>query len=362
VIFILLPTLLLADVPSFPLKNAAVPGLTIPAIGIGTGGYGHVPLGYGVYPECSAEDYGCGDYAVQMVTDWLQSGGRRIDASTSYGTDKSVAAAIQKVGIKREQLFITQKVGPTYPLGYNDTLQQFQVMCQNFNTTYFDLILIHWPTMDPNSPPIGQTIDPACQMNTSTFNDVQCRLNTWKALVEIFNAGGAKAIGVSNYQITHLQEIIDASFPLPSVNQCPFHLYRSSTQQQLRDFCKSKDILWHGYSPLGVPDLWTYPGPKMSPAQLKDPVVISLATKYGVTPAQILLNWECALGMPTQARSQNLKHQQENLAAYNFSLTNDEINLLLEAPQDYCSLDPTWYECAPDQLVARRRAWFGHLF
>jgi len=346
------------DVPSFPLKNSAVPGATIPAIGLGTGGYGNVNIGCGVYPECWSEDFGCGDCAAAAITQWLQVGGKRIDGSTSYGTDKAIAAAIQKSGVKREDIFITEKCGPTYPLGYNDTLNQFQVMLKNLNTTYVDLLLIHWPVQDPNSPPLGQTVDPACQMNSSTYNEVQCRVNTWKALVEIFNAGGARAIGVSNYNESHIQEIINASLPLPSVNQCPFHLYRSSTQRKLKDYCNSLNILWNGYSPLGVPDAKSYPGPDMLPSQLKDPVVNSLATKYKVTAAQIILQWEYALGVATQPRTVNLKRMQENLMAFNFSLTNDEINLLLQAPQDWCSIDPSWYECAPDPS-GHRRAWFG---
>jgi len=96
----------------------------------------------------------------------------------------------------------------------------------------------------------------------------------------------------------------------------------------------------------------------MFPTPIKDPAAIALATKYNVTPAQILLQWAYALGIATNPRTQNLKHQQDNLMAFNFSLTNDEITLLLEAPQDYCSLDPSWYECAPDPQ-GHRRAWFG---
>jgi len=113
-----------AAVPTFPLKNAAVPGLTIPAIGLGTGGYSQTPAGYGVYPECWDENHGCGDYVVQAVTSWLQAGGRRLDCANDYYSDHSIQQAIQKSGIARSELFILSKIGPTYPLGYNDSITQ----------------------------------------------------------------------------------------------------------------------------------------------------------------------------------------------------------------------------------------------
>jgi len=348
--FALVPAIL-ADVPTFELKNAAVAGLKMPAIGIGTGGYSTIPNGYGVYPECWNEETGCGDYVVQAITSWLQAGGRRIDTANDYYSDKSIAKAIQKVGIKREDLFILSKVGPVYPLGYQDSLQQFQDILVNLNTTYVDLLLIHWPSSDPNNPPKGTTLDPTCIRNTTTYNEVQCRLNTWKGLVQIWQTGGAKAIGVSNYNISHLQEIKDASLPLPSYNQCPYHLYRSTTQQPLKDFCTTNNIIFGGYSPLGVPDWHVFPGPKMAPTPLQDPIAAQVAKKYAVTPAQVLLNWQYRLQVPTNPRCQNLKHMQDNLNAYNFTLTQDDINLLLSAPQDYCSMDPDFYECAPDMFT-----------
>jgi len=267
----------------------------------------------------------------------------------SLDLDKSIATAIKKSGVPRSEIFILEKIGPgeqEFPLGFNDSLQQFAQILLDLNTTYVDLLLIHWPTeTDPNA---NISTDPTCQKNTTTYNEKECRLNTWKGLIQIFQNGQAKAIGVSNYNITHLQEIIDAKLPLPSLNQCPFHLYRSTTQDKLRSFCKANNILFSGYSPLGVPDWWSYPGPVMAPTPIKDPLVTQIAKAHNVTAAQALLQWQYAIGIPTNPRSQNTDHMRENLQSYTFNLTPDEINSLLTAPQDYCSLDPTWYECAPD--------------
>jgi diketogulonate reductase-like aldo/keto reductase len=236
-----------ADVPTFTLYNTAVPGLTTPAIGVGLGGYGSNPaVGYGGYPECFADANGCDIYSRRVVQEWLQLGGRRLDCSNIYGNDRSVGEAIARSGVDRSELFILEKTGPGgIPLGYNDTMMQFRTILDNLRTDYVDLLLIHWPTQD-----IPQSMDPYCR-RSAMYDERKCRLSTWQAMLDIFDSGRAKAVGVSNFNITHLQEIKDAGLRLPSVNQCPFHLYRSSSQQQLRDYCKANNITFWGYSPLG---------------------------------------------------------------------------------------------------------------
>jgi len=284
------------------------------------------------------------------VTTWLQLGGRRLDCANSYYSDKSIATAIKNSGVSRDQIFILEKIGPgeqEFPLGYNDTLNQFAQILVDLQTNYVDLLLVHWPS--ETDPTAGVSTDPSCIKAASTYNEKDCRISTWRAMVTIFQSGGAKAIGVSNYNQTHLQEIIDANLPLPSLNQCPFHLYRGvTTHQSLINFCRDHGVLFSGYSPLGVPDWWKYPGPDMAPTPMQDQRVVQIAKAHSVTEAQVLLQWQWALGIPTNPRSQNATHMSENLNSYNFTLTSNEITQLNSAPQDYCSVDPTWYECAPD--------------
>jgi len=284
----------------------------------------------------------------EASTTWLALGGRRLDCANTYYSDKPNGLAIKNSGIPRDQLFILEKVGPgpfDLPLGYQDILNQFNQVLIDLQQDYVDLLLIHWPFATASAVPSS---DPACIQNTTTYNATECRLNSWRAMVEIFQSGRAKAIGVSNYNQSCLQEIIDAKLPLPSYNMCPFHLYRSSTQQALIDFCKNHNILFGGYSPFGALDNHTYPGPTMSPQVIQDPRVIQVAKAHNVTPSQVLLQWYYALGVPTQPRSQNMERMKQNLNSYYFKLTQEEIDLLNSAPQDYCSEDPKWYACAPD--------------
>lgn len=134
-------------------------------------------------------------------------------------------------------------------MGYEDTLSQYANILQQMNTPYTDIVLNHWPTSTA-SP----TVDPACDPQKPTYNEKQCRLNTWRAYVDIFNNGTALSIGVANYNSSHIQEIIDAGMPLPAVNQIPIHLYTYAAQKDTIAFCQKLNITVLAYSPFGIPD------------------------------------------------------------------------------------------------------------
>jgi diketogulonate reductase-like aldo/keto reductase len=94
-----------------------------------------------------------------------------------------------------------------------------------------------------------------CNQSSTFYDARQCRLNTWSALVDIFNAGGARSIGVSNYNVTHMNEILEAGLPLPSIIQSPFHLYRSSSQMDIMNWANK-----HGVTFLNIIELWCLTG------------------------------------------------------------------------------------------------------
>ena len=335
-----------AAIPSFPLYNTAVSGLRIPAIGIGTGGYAFNPsVGWGGYPECFDDASGCDEYTIRTLMAWFQAGGTRLDLANTYGNTRSVGRALQAARIPRADLFILTKVGPgqfDVPLGFNDTLIQFAQIQRDYGVQQVDLLLIHWPTQV-----IPQSSDPACRLGAMSYDAKECRLSTWRAMLRIFDAGHARAVGVSNFNQTHLQEIIDAGLRLPAYNQCPFHLYRSQTQESLIRFCRQHNITFGGYSPLGVPDWQIFPeGDGMAYTPMEDADVKQIAAAHGRTPAQVLLNWQFQLGIPTNPRSQNAEHMRENLAAFDFNLTDSDMKALGGKPQDLCRKDPAWYECA----------------
>jgi len=255
------------------LNNAAAPNTYMPIAGTGSGGYTGLAnnSAYGAYPECDngCEDpqcsipdsptwAGCGEYVEAAMGTFMQLGGRRLDNSASYHNQYYVAKAMNASGLPRDSLFITTKIGSYLPMGGAEALSQFTTFLRVTGLGKADLTLIHWPTCVTSG---CESSTPSCQWMQPTYDEKECRLDTWRALVSLLNAGQTRAIGVSNYNETHIQEIIDAGLPLPSVNQCPFNLWHSKDAQpgQLLDFCKQHNILYNGYSPFGVPDRKTYP-------------------------------------------------------------------------------------------------------
>jgi diketogulonate reductase-like aldo/keto reductase len=191
---------------------------------------------------------------------------------------------------------------------------QTDLILAQMGVSYVDLLLNHWPTS-----PATYTTDKTCKPNAPTYDAKQCRLNTWRALVEAWQAGQTRAIGVANYNSSHLQEIIDAGMPLPAVNQVrnateapqwrrvqtvprllsprsapfqvPFHLYNAAAQADIHAFCYAHNITLLSYSPMGIPDWHTFPtgpGKLPAPSTTLDPVLLSIAAKHApATPGQV---------------------------------------------------------------------------
>ena len=345
------------DTSSFPLHNAAEAGLNLPAIGVGTGFYGSNLVPYGEYPECGAEPVGCGNNTQRAVYTWLNKAkGVRLDCANSYYNQRSVGLGIEQSGVNRSQIFILSKVGPSFPLGYNETIQQTSDILQDLKTDYIDLMLVHWPYVTPGETKIPISSDPFCNLTSSaTYDEKKCRLSTWSAMVMLYKRGVLRSIGVSNYNTTHLQEIIDAGLPLPTANQVSFNPYNYRTgRADLLEFCRNHQILLIGYSPLGVPDVHQFPtedkarqSTGMSSTLLEDPVIVSLANQYKRSPAQLLIRWAHQLGVPTNPRSMSEDHMKETLAVFwnPFTIGGDDMVRINNLAQDTCDADPDWYEC-----------------
>jgi len=221
--------------PAAPaLHNAAAPGMTMPWAGTGSGGYtGNASIPWGSYPECfngcadaecvlpdPAGFDGCGSYVEASVGSFLQLGGRRVDSSASYHNQYYAGVALRASGLARADVFFVSKVGPYLALGYGATWAQLNTTLAVTALDFVDLLLVHWPDCESGGGCATPTAEAACQFGTAAYDAAACRLKTWRALVDILGAGKARAIGVSNFNATHLQEIKDAGLPLPAVNQC----------------------------------------------------------------------------------------------------------------------------------------------
>jgi diketogulonate reductase-like aldo/keto reductase len=319
-----------SPVPTVALFNAAAPGLRMPATGMGTG------CAIGGCSFAAPQPFA----SLNMSKQWLAIGGRRFDGADSYGIEPGIGEAIKQSGVARSEVFITSKTGPgglAWPLGYNETLDQAKQIVANYSTSYVDLLLIHWPTnYGPCSyhgpKPSIPTTDPACDTSGPHYSAKACRLSTWRAMVAVWKMGLAKAIGVSNFNTTHLKELADAGLPTPSVNQAEFNPTHglsakgctpgsaTETCGELLDYCKAHKIHYQGYSPYG--------GAHSAGKLLGDPRLAKIAAAHGTGASQVVLAWQWQLGISVNPEARQLEYQEENLHFFNFTLSAAELEVL----------------------------------
>lgn len=221
----------------------------------------------------------------------LEIGYRHIDTAAVYGNEHGVGKAVRESGVPREKIFITSKVWNS-DQGYESTLKAYEHSLQLLNTDYLDLYLIHWPVK-------GKYVE------------------TWKALEKIYNERRVKAIGVSNFHIHHLEDLLKEAEIVPMVNQVEFHPYLQ--QNELRKYCQEHLIRFEAWSPL------------MQGHFKNIPVIKHIAEKYGKTEAQIILRWDIQNGVVTIPKSVHKERIKENSEIFDFELSGedmDEINAL----------------------------------
>ena len=245
-------------------------------------------LGLGVYQASPGES------TLRAVKYALKIGYRLIDTAWLYGNEGDVGRAILESDIERDEIFITTKVWNS-DQGYRSTLSACERSLQRLGLPYVDLYLIHWPVE-------GQGKD------------------TWKAMIQLLREGKTRAIGVSNYEISHLQEIFQNFDVIPSVNQVEFHPFLF--QEKLLEFCKNSNIQLEAYSPL------------TRGQRLDHPTLAGLAKKYGRNSAQILIRWSLQHGLVVIPKSIHENRIRENIQVFDFKLEETDMKLLNSLNED----------------------------
>lgn len=225
-----------------------------------------------------------GDEVIRSVKAAIQAGYRSIDTAAAYNNESGVGAAIKESGVSRDELFITTKVWNA-DQGYDSTLRAFEESRRKLGLDVIDLYLIHWPVK-------------------GKYKD------TWRALEKLYRDGAVRAIGVSNFQVHHLEDVLSGSEIVPMVNQVECH--PRLTQQELRSFCKSHQIQLEAWSPL-------------MQGNLDIAVLTELAAKYGKSPAQIILRWDLQNGIVTIPKSVTESRIRENGNVFDFTLSDEDI-------------------------------------
>jgi len=304
------------------LRNAVRGKVFMPVMGLGTRGSGQ--------PNGTGGPYWGPEQGHEATVAWLKLGARRIDTADDYASRDGIGTGWLASGVARSKIFITSKLDAS---GYDEALEAFDRILKSLKTNYIDLLLIHRP--GPSDKPI-----PPCKQGKSTWTD--CRTQSWKALEELLDQKRVRAIGVSNFEVNHLLEILNLNSSIPSVNQVEFHPYWH--EDELLDFCQKRNITFNSYSPIGCPDRATWLGTSWNPIpDLREhPNVIRIAQKYDKSPSQVMLRWQWQQGIVLNPRSRNRDHMIENLSIFDFELeTEDMMNLAyLNHPMSKVYADP----------------------
>lgn len=226
-----------------------------------------------------------GQQVVDSVKWAINAGYKSIDTAKIYENEEGVGQAIKEAGVPREDLFITTKVWNA-DQGYESTLEAFETSLNKLGLDYLDLYLIHWPV-------------------EGKYKD------TWRALEKLYKDGKVKAIGVSNFQIHHLEDLMKDAEVKPMVNQVELHPLL--TQVELRDFCKKNDIQIEAWSPLAQGEL------------LDNAVLKEIANKHGKSTAQVILRWDLQSEIVTIPKSVKEHRIVENASIFDFELSQDDM-------------------------------------
>lgn len=236
-------------------------------------------FGLGVYKVENGKE------VIHSIYSAIEAGYRSIDTAAFYQNEVGVGQAVKDSGVQRDEMFITTKLWNDHQ-GYESTLQAFEESRKKLGVDYVDLYLIHWPVKGKY-------------------------LETWRALEKLYKDGFVRAIGVSNFQTHHLQDILSNYEIKPMVNQVEFH--PRLAQREVLTFCRENKIQLEAWAPL------------MRGRLMENPTIVKLAEKYGKKPSQIILRWDLDNEVVTIPKSIHAERIRENAEIFDFQLEKSDI-------------------------------------
>lgn len=249
-------------------------------------------LGLGVWQADDADTEHAVRYAVGTA------GYRHVDTAAAYGNEAAVGRALTASGVDRSEVFVTTKLWNA-DHGHDRALAAIDASLARLRLERVDLYLIHWPLQDRDR-----------------------MIDTWRALIEIRDAGKATSIGVSNFEPHHLAAIVDATGVTPAVNQVELH--PRLAQREVRAFCAGHGIAIEAWSPLGGSGQgW---GSTSTPnTLLTDPTLAAIADRHGRSTAQVLIRWHLQHGIVAIPKSVHEARITQNIEVLDFELDADDL-------------------------------------
>jgi 2,5-diketo-D-gluconate reductase A len=233
---------------------------------------------------------------IEAVGAALRIGYRHIDTAQAYGNEKEVGRAIARSGLDPDDIFVTSKLRNN-KIGFDAALYGFEETLTALGTERIDMFLIHWP-----------------------LPEVRDFVETWRALERIYAEGRARAIGVSNFQIPHLERVMAETDVVPAVNQIEAHPYL--TQEELLDFDGRHEIATQAWAPLARGGV------------MGDPVIEAVARANDRTPAQVVLRWHVERGSIIFPKSSSPRRLEENFEIFDFTLSEEDMNRISALDRD----------------------------
>jgi diketogulonate reductase-like aldo/keto reductase len=245
-----------------------------------------------------------GSSTVNAVTWALEAGYRHIDTARIYGNEATVGEAIRRSGIPRASIFVTTKLWNS-DQGYQSTLAACEQSLKRLELDFIDLYLIHWPVQHR-------------------------RLDSWRAMEELLESSKCRSIGVSNYMVRHLEELLASCRTPPAVNQIELHPYNYRTRLPTVERCREQGVRIEAYCPL------------TQGRRLGDPRLVEIAQKYDKTAAQVLIRWSLQQDLVVIPKSTKQHRIRENCQVFDFEISGDDMSRLDDLNENLvCSWDPT---------------------
>lgn len=255
-------------------------------------------LGFGVFQIAD------GQYAKTLMKQAFQLGYRHVDTARVYGNERSVGDAVRQSYLPRNELYVATKLWNT-DQGYDSTLRACEESIKQLGLDYIDLYIIHWPVEEE-------------------------RLQSWKAMERLREEGMVKSIGVSNFMLNHLEELLQYCNVKPVINQIELHPYNYGYRFDIIEFCLENDIRIEAYAPL------------TRGHRLTDPKLVQVAEKYDKTSAQVLIKWSLQKGFIVIPKSAHIERIEENANVFDFVVGEDDMRLIDSFNQDLIVCwDPT---------------------